>query len=72
MIPLCSLHRIFDSENVRWETIKLQKIVGNLLDKLRKLYLNGKVFSLPQAIESSRQVLLLRTDISQKTVVGCP
>ena len=25
-----------------WE-IKLQKIVGNLLDKLRKLYLNGTV-----------------------------
>ena len=32
--------------------IKLQKIVGNLLDRLRKLYMNGtvtlEIFSLPQ------------------------
>ena len=27
--------------------------------------------SRPQVIKSSRQYLLLRTDISQKTVVGC-
>ena len=59
--------------------IELQKIVGRLLDKFRKLYMNGTViykflelFSLPQAIENSRQFMLLRTDISQKTVVGCP
>ena len=54
--------------------IKLQKIVRNLIDKLRKLYMNGHLerFSLPQAIENSRQLLLLRTDISQKTVTGCP
>ena len=54
--------------------IKLQKIVGNLLDKLRKLYMNGHLenFSLPQAIENSGQLLLLRTDILQKTVTGCP
>ena len=52
--------------------IKLQKIEGNLLDKLRKLYMNGHLesFSLPQ--ENSRQLLLLQTDISQKTVIGCP
>ena len=31
-----------------------------------------EIFSLPQAIENSRQFLLLRTDISQNTVVGCP
>ena len=31
-----------------------------------------KNFSLPQAIENSRQLLLLRTDILQKTVFGCP
>ena len=51
------LHRIFDSENFRfpfflrkiayfgkWNVkIKLQKIVGKLLDKLRKLYVNGTV-----------------------------
>ena len=30
------------------------------------------IFSLPQAIENSRQFLLLRTDFLQKTVVGCP
>ena len=29
-------------------------------------------FSCPQAIENSRQHLLFRTDILQKTVVGCP
>ena len=54
--------------------IKLQKIVRNLIDKLRKLYMNGHLesFSLPQAVENSRQLLLLRTDISQKTVTGCP
>ena len=36
--------------------IKVQKIVGNLLDKLRKLHeWNGhlEIFSLPQAIENS-------------------
>ena len=31
-----------------------------------------EIFSLPQAIENSRQFVLLRTDILQKTVVGCP
>ena len=31
-----------------------------------------KTFSLPQAIENSRQFLFLRTDILQKTVVGYP
>ena len=53
--------------------IKLQKIVGNLLDKLRKLYMNGtvikKFLAFIQAIENSRQFLLLRTDASQKTFV---
>ena len=36
--------------------------------------MNGDLdnFSLPQAIEYSGQLLLLRTDISQKTVTGCP
>ena len=54
-----SLQRIFESENFRfpfstvknsltwgmkWDwKIELQKIVGNLLDKLRKLYMNGTV-----------------------------
>ena len=44
--------------------IKLQKIVGNLLGKLRKLYMsewNGhlEIFSLPQAIQNCRQFLLI-------------
>ena len=46
------------------EKIKLQKIVRNLLDKLRKLYMrwNGhlEMSSLPQPIEDSRQFLFLR------------
>ena len=50
--------------------IKLQKIVGNLLDKLPKIVheWNGhlEIFSLPQAIENSRQFLLFRTDIYRK------
>ena len=57
--------------------IKLHKIVGNLLDKLRKLYMhewNGhlEILSFPQGIENCRQFVLLRTDILQETVVGCP
>ena len=55
--------------------IKLQKIVGNLMDKLRKLHKwNGhlEILSLPQGIENSRQFLLLRTDISREKVFGCP
>ena len=31
-----------------------------------------EIFSLPQAIENVRQFFLLRTDILQKTVDGCP
>ena len=31
-----------------------------------------EIFSRPQAEENFRQNLLLRTDILQKTVVGCP
>ena len=59
-----------------WQ-IKLQKIVGDLWKKFRKLYIhewNGyrEIFSRRQVIENSRQYLVLRTDILQKTVVGCP
>ena len=32
---------------------------------------SSRNFSRPQVIENSRQHLLLRTDILQKTVVGC-
>ena len=31
-----------------------------------------EILSLPQGIENSRQFLLLRTDILQNIVVGCP
>ena len=31
-----------------------------------------EILSHPQGIENSRQFLLLRTDILQKAVVGCP
>ena len=56
--------------------IKLQKIVGNLLAWLRwaskivhEWNCHLEIFS--QVKENSRQNLLLRTDILQKTVVGC-
>ena len=57
--------------------IEIEKIkLGNLLGKLRKIVheWNGhlEILSLPETIDNSRQFLLLRTDISQKTVVGNP
>ena len=83
--------RIFDDENCwfsfstknnlpckgsEMRKIKLQKIVGNLLDKLRNLYANGtviqKFLAFLKLYKISRQFLFLRTDILQKTVVGCP
>ena len=39
---LFSTGKIADCTSEMWKT-KLQKIVGNLLDKRRKLYINGKV-----------------------------
>ena len=48
---------------------KVQKILGNLLDKLKKLYMNGtahlEIFSRPEPMEDSRPCLLFRTDILQ-------
>ena len=47
--------------------------MGNLLDKLRKLYMKETALSSrPQETENSRQYLLLRADIVKKTVVVCP
>ena len=37
--------------------IKLQKIVGNLLDKLRKLYLNGTLFQKFLAVFKQQNVV---------------
>ena len=47
---------------------KVQKILGNLLDNLKKLYMmNGtahlEIFCRPEPIEDSRPCLLFRTDI---------
>ena len=53
---------------VKLRKIKLQTIVGNSLDELRKLKMNGTV----TGIENSRQYLPLRTDNLQKTVVENP
>ena len=56
--------------------MKLQKIVGYFLDKLLKIVPEWnaplEIISRIQAIENSRQYLLLRTDILHKRVVGCP
>ena len=62
---------------VKCEKLNFRKsLLGNLMDKPSKIVheRNGnlKILSLPQGIENSRQFLLLRTDISQKTVVECP
>ena len=56
--------------------IKPPKIVGNLLRKLRKLYMNGtvhlEIFSLAQAIENSRQFLLLEQIFYRKQSLDAP
>ena len=59
---------------MKCEKLTLQKIIGNLLYKLRKKIVHGwnghvESFSHPQLKENFWQYLLLRTD---KTVVGCP
>ena len=55
--------------------IKLQKIVGNFLDKLRKIVHEWndhlEILPLSQDIEILVKLFLLRTDISQNTIVGC-
>ena len=52
--------------------IKLKKIVGNLFYSFenctREWKCHLEIFSRPQVKENSRQYLLLRTDILQKTV----
>ena len=79
-----SFHRIFESENfmfpvsaknsliwgVKCEKLNFRKSQGNLLDKVRKLQMNGtviqkilEILSPPEGTENSRQFLLLRTEI---------
>ena len=52
------------------------RIVGNLLDRLRKLYMNGMVIQKFLAFLKLWKILASfcfhETDILQKTVVGCP
>ena len=57
--------KISQTWGVKFEII-LKKNVGNLLDKLRKLYINGTViiFDRPQIIENSSQYLRLRKIVS--------
>ena len=55
----------YTSENRREFIRQASKIV-------HEWNVNVGIFSYPQAKENSRQYLLLRTDILQKTVVGCP
>ena len=64
--PFCAKNSFNLGSEMR--KIKLQTIVGNLLDELRKLKMNGTV----TGIENSRQYLPLRTDNLQKTVVENP
>ena len=71
-----SPHRIFEYENFRFPFYYENSITwGVKCEKLKIVHeWNGhiEIFSRPQIIENSRQYLLLRTDILQKTVVGCP
>ena len=52
------------------------KILGFLFFYENKPKLGGEMWKIlkisPQVIQNSRQYLLLRTDVVQKTVVGCP
>ena len=56
--------------------IQLQKIVGNLLDKLRKLYMNGtvifKFLAFLQAIENSKQFYFSEQIFHRKQSLGAP
>ena len=56
--------------------MKLQKIVGYFVDKLRKIVPEWNAYlesiSRIQTIENSRQYLLLRTDILLKESLGVP
>ena len=52
------------------EKLNLRKSIGNLVDKLRKLYLSGIIIDIcsrPEETENSKQ-----QQQQQKTVVRCP
>ena len=60
-----SFHYIFESDNFRFHFLYGSKIVHERNGHL-------EIFRCPQEIEDSRQYLLLRADVLQKSVVGCP
>ena len=53
-------------------TSDLTSLVPPQFSHLLQVRKAGTVIIIPQATENSGQFLLLRTDILQKTVVGCP
>ena len=64
-IFVSSLPYVFESENFRFSFFYENKPnLGGEMWKILKIS--------PQVIQNSRQYLLLRTDVVQKTVVGCP
>ena len=64
-IFVSSLHYVFESENLRFSFFYENKPnLGGEMWKILKIS--------PQVIQNSRQYLLFRTDVVQKTVVGCP
>ena len=62
----------FSKISVKMWKIKIQKIIGNFFDKIRKLYLNGMLTQKFLAIFKRYMLNVLQTDILQKTVIGCP
>ena len=76
------LHEKYSNLGSEMWKVKLHKILGNLLHKLQKIVHEWpihvqfmdilEIFRRPQVIENFRSYLLLRKDILQKTVVGCP
>ena len=84
---ITSLHHILESKKNLgdlkyynlgndFETLKIRIRREFIRYKASKIVYEWKVhleiFSLPQAKENSWQYLLLRTDVSQKIVFGCP
>ena len=64
-IFVSSLYYVFESENLRFSFFyENMPNLGGEMWKILKIS--------PQVIQNSRQYLLLRTDVVQKTVVGCP
>ena len=64
-IFVSSLHYVFESKNFRFSFFYENKPnLGGEMWKILKIS--------PQVIQNSSQYLLLRTDVVQKTVVGCP